>query len=111
MAPAKLAELAGAVFGPDRVRQADRLDDAIEIAVGLADDAAAAAEAAGALPGGCGILITGSVITAGDARLLLAPGAEVAAREVAGREAPGGAIGRDAADREPAGPGERADPA
>ena len=74
MNPAKLAELAAAVFGPDRVRQADRLDDAIEIAVGLADDAAAAAEAAGALPGGgCGILVTGSVITAGDARLLLAP--------------------------------------
>jgi len=74
MNPAKLAELATAVFGPDRVTQADRLDDAIEIAVGLADDAAAAAEAAGALPGGgCGILVTGSVITAGDARLLLAP--------------------------------------
>ncbi len=74
MNPAKLAELAAAVFGPDRVRQAGRLDDAIEIAVGLADDAAAAAEAAGTLPaGGCGILITGSVITAGDARLLLAP--------------------------------------
>lgn len=74
MNPAKLAELAAAVFGPDRVRQAGWLDDAIEIAVGLADDAAAAAEAAGTLPaGGCGILITGSVITAGDARLLLAP--------------------------------------
>lgn len=73
MNPAKLAELAAAVFGPDRVRQAGRLDDAIEIAVGLADDAAAAAEAAGTLPaGGCGILITGSVITAGDARVLLA---------------------------------------
>jgi dihydrofolate synthase/folylpolyglutamate synthase len=74
MNPAKLAELAGAVFGPDRVREADRLDDAIEIAVGLADDADATAEAAGALPGGCGILVTGSVITAGDARLLLATG-------------------------------------
>jgi dihydrofolate synthase/folylpolyglutamate synthase len=74
MAPAKLAELAGAVFGPDRVRQASRLDDAIEIAVGLADAAAAAAEAAGTRSaGGCGILVTGSVITAGDARLLLAP--------------------------------------
>lgn len=75
MNPAKLAELAAAIFGPDRVRQAGRLDDAIEIAVGLADDAAAAAEAAGTLPaGGCGILITGSVITAGDARVLLARG-------------------------------------
>ncbi len=72
MNPAKLADLAAAVFGPDRVRQASRLDDAIEIAVGLADDSAAAAER-GLLPaGGCGILVTGSVITAGDARLLLA---------------------------------------
>ena len=92
MAPAKLAELAGAIFGPDRVRQADRLDDAIEIAVGLADDAAAA----GALPGGSGILITGSVITAGDARLLLAPGGETAGRETAGRET----AGRETAGRE-----------
>ena len=92
MAPAKLAELAGAIFGPDRVRQADRLDDAIEIAVGLADDAAAA----GALPGGSGILITGSVITAGDARLLLAPSGETAGRETAGRET----AGRETAGRE-----------
>jgi dihydrofolate synthase/folylpolyglutamate synthase len=80
MDPAKLAELAGSVFGPDRVRQAGRLDDAIEIAVGLADDAADAAQAAGALPGGCAVLITGSVITAGDARLLLAPRDEAADR-------------------------------
>ncbi len=71
MKTAKLAELAEAVLGPDRVRQAGRLDDAIEIAVGLADEAAATA---GAPPGGGGaILITGSVITAGDARMLLAP--------------------------------------
>jgi dihydrofolate synthase / folylpolyglutamate synthase len=78
MSPAKLAELAAAVFGPERVLVAARLDDAIQVAVGLADDAAAAAETDGALPGGSGILITGSVITAGDARLLLAPQAEVA---------------------------------
>jgi folylpolyglutamate synthase/dihydrofolate synthase len=106
MNPAKLAELAGAIFGPDRVRQADRLDDAIEIAVGLADDAAAAAEAAGALPGGCGILITGSVITAGDARLLLAPGAELPGRELPGRET----TDRETADREITGRGQGADP-
>ena len=78
MSPAKLAELAAAVFGPERVLVAARLDDAIQVAVGLADDAAAAAETDGALPGGSGILITGSVITAGDARLLLAPQDEVA---------------------------------
>ncbi len=76
MDPAKLAELAGAVFGPDRVTVAARLDEAIEAAVALADDAAAArADHGGAAPGGPAILITGSVITAGDARLLLDPAA------------------------------------
>ena len=34
MDPGKLADLAAGVFGPDRVRVADRLDDAIELAVG-----------------------------------------------------------------------------
>jgi folylpolyglutamate synthase/dihydrofolate synthase len=76
MAPAKLAELAEAVFGPDRVRGADRLDSAIEIAVGLADDASAVVEEAGGQPGSAAVLITGSVITAGDARQLLVPRAE-----------------------------------
>jgi dihydrofolate synthase/folylpolyglutamate synthase len=66
MDPGTLAELAAEVFGPDRVRSADRLDDALEIAVGLADDAAGADGL-----GRPGVLITGSVITAGDARLLL----------------------------------------
>ncbi|HEY6278789.1 MAG TPA: folylpolyglutamate synthase/dihydrofolate synthase family protein [Streptosporangiaceae bacterium] len=64
---AKLADLAVAVFGPDRVQAAARLDGAIEIAVGLAD------EAAGPL-GGAGVLVTGSVVTAGDARALLGAG-------------------------------------
>jgi dihydrofolate synthase/folylpolyglutamate synthase len=71
MAPAKLLELASTVFGPDRVRAADRLDDAIEIAVGLADEGVTDSE--GGL-GSTGVLITGSVITAGDARVLLAAG-------------------------------------
>ena len=71
MAPAKLLELASPVFGPDRVRAADRLDDAIEIAVGLADEGVTDSE--GGL-GSTGVLITGSVITAGDARVLLAAG-------------------------------------
>jgi dihydrofolate synthase / folylpolyglutamate synthase len=64
-----LAELATDVFGADRVTAAARLDDAIEIAVGLADEAEAAA---GGEPGSAGVLITGSVVTAGDARVLLA---------------------------------------
>jgi dihydrofolate synthase / folylpolyglutamate synthase len=68
MDPAETAELAAEVFGEDRVRSADRLDDAIEAAVTLADEATA--ESA---PGSAGVLITGSVITAGDARRLLGP--------------------------------------
>jgi folylpolyglutamate synthase/dihydrofolate synthase len=66
----ELADLAGDVFGLDRVHVAERMDDAIEIAVGLADETPDPD-----LPGGGGVLITGSVITAGDARLLLMPDA------------------------------------
>jgi dihydrofolate synthase / folylpolyglutamate synthase len=75
--PGKLAELAGAVFGPDRVRAVPRLDDAIEVGVTLADEADARAVASGGAPGAALVLIAGSVITAGDARKLLtraAPG-------------------------------------
>ncbi len=63
--PVKLAELAGPVFGPDRVQVAARLDDAIETAVALADQAGTGR------PGDAGVLVTGSVVTAGDARVLL----------------------------------------
>src|SRR5487761_1026693 len=64
----ELAELAAEIFGEDRVSTAERLDDAIEMAVALADETAE-----GGLPGSGAVLITGSVITAGDARILLAP--------------------------------------
>jgi hypothetical protein len=111
MNPAKLAELAAAVFGPDRVRQAGRLDNAIQIAVGLADDAAAAAEMAGALPGGSGILVTGSVITAGDARLLLAPQDVAAGRESGSDTVPGPVQASRADPASGADPASRADPA
>jgi dihydrofolate synthase/folylpolyglutamate synthase len=70
MDPAGLAEVAESVFGPDRVSVAKRLDDAIELAVTLADEADAAQGDAAGL-GGAVVLITGSVITAGEARLLL----------------------------------------
>jgi folylpolyglutamate synthase/dihydropteroate synthase len=69
--PGKLAEMAAAVFGPDRVRAVPRLDDAIEIGVALADEADARDAAGGVLPGTAAVLIAGSVVTAGDARLLL----------------------------------------
>src|ERR1700722_13675063 len=68
MDPAALAEVAEGVFGPDRVSVARRLDDAIELGVTLADEVDAADG-----PGSAAVLITGSVITAGDARVLLAP--------------------------------------
>jgi dihydrofolate synthase/folylpolyglutamate synthase len=64
----EVAQVAAEIFGEDRVTSADRLDDAIDAAVTLADEAAGAG-----LPGSGGVLITGSVITAGDARRLLAP--------------------------------------
>jgi dihydrofolate synthase/folylpolyglutamate synthase len=51
------------VFGEDRVSAALRLDDAIDAAIG-------AAEASGEL-GGSGVLVTGSIVTVGDARHLL----------------------------------------
>jgi dihydrofolate synthase/folylpolyglutamate synthase len=66
--PEAAAELAAEIFGEDRVQQAERLDDAIEIAVALADEAVAETG-----PGTGGVLVTGSVITAGDARRLLGP--------------------------------------
>ncbi len=79
---AELAEIAAPVFGPDRVHVAERLDDAIEVAVELADEASAAIggplagltggdDGSPAAAAGTVVLVTGSVITAGDARLLL----------------------------------------
>jgi len=80
MDPVKLAELAASVFGAERVQAAGRIDDALELAVGLAD-AASGDEGLARI----GVLVTGSVITAGDARLLLAtPGGAAAADEEAG---------------------------
>jgi len=70
-----LAELAGEVFGADRVHAAAGLDDAIDLAVRLADEAEAGDLAGQLVPGGAGVLITGSVLTAGEARLLLATSA------------------------------------
>ncbi|MFC7649153.1 bifunctional folylpolyglutamate synthase/dihydrofolate synthase [Streptosporangium lutulentum] len=58
-----LAALAEEIFGMDRVHQVERMDGAIDRAIGMVD---ALGEFSGA-----GVLITGSVVTAGDARLLL----------------------------------------
>lgn len=60
-----LAAVAVEIFGPDRVTVEPRMDDAIETAVRLAED-----NADGVLAG-AGVLVTGSVVTAGEARMLL----------------------------------------
>jgi dihydrofolate synthase / folylpolyglutamate synthase len=64
MPAAELAEIAIEVFGDDRVVVRPRLDEAIEEAVRMVEEAEAAV-------GTGGVLVTGSVITAGEARVLL----------------------------------------
>ena len=61
----RLAELAEEVFGPDRVHVEPLMPDAIDRAVTLAEQ-----DMDGDLSG-VGVLITGSVVTVADARLLL----------------------------------------
>lgn len=61
----ELARVAVDIFGADRVTVEPRLDDAIETAVRLAEE-----DADGVLSG-AGVLVTGSVVTAGEARTLL----------------------------------------
>jgi dihydrofolate synthase/folylpolyglutamate synthase len=68
MSAEALGAAAEAVLGPDRVTVVARLDDAIELGVSLADEADARGIGG---PGQAGVLITGSVITAGEARILL----------------------------------------
>ena len=63
----ELAEVARGVFGFDRVYLAPRLDDAIEQAATLAEEGGVLGEAIGS----GGVLITGSVVTVGEARGML----------------------------------------
>jgi dihydrofolate synthase/folylpolyglutamate synthase len=100
MEVAKLADLSEAVFGPDRVHAAPRLDQAIEEAVTLADEAEAAGGGSDVLmPGTAGVLIVGSVITAGDARTLLLPAGQA---DELGEPPRDGALARE--ETEPAEP-------
>jgi dihydrofolate synthase/folylpolyglutamate synthase len=64
----ELAAVAVEVFGAERVSVEPRLDDALETAVRLAEDSADGVLA------GAGVLVTGSVVTAGEARTLLGQG-------------------------------------
>ncbi|MCW2899072.1 MAG: FolC bifunctional protein [Streptosporangiaceae bacterium] len=59
----ELAELAEGIFGAERVHVAHRMDDAIDQALALAEETGEYQ--------GAGVLISGSVTTAGDARVLL----------------------------------------
>ena len=61
----ELAAAAVEIFGADRVSVEPRLDDAIETGVRLAEDTG------DDLLSGTGVLVIGSVVTAGEARLLL----------------------------------------
>jgi dihydrofolate synthase/folylpolyglutamate synthase len=59
----ELRALAVEVFGEDRVEVEDRLDDALDTAIALAEREAEY--------GGAGVIVTGSVVTVGEARALL----------------------------------------
>jgi dihydrofolate synthase/folylpolyglutamate synthase len=63
----RLADVARGIFGTDRVYVAPRLDDAIEQAATLAEEGGVFGEAIGS----GGVLITGSVVTVGEARTML----------------------------------------
>lgn len=60
----ELAQVAVEVFGEDRVHRADRLDDAIALAVDLAEQGVAGS------PTGAGVLVTGSITVVAEARIL-----------------------------------------
>jgi dihydrofolate synthase/folylpolyglutamate synthase len=67
MPPDELAAVAVDVFGPDRVEVVERLDDALDAGVRLAEESGDGMDAAG-------VLVTGSVITVAEARTLLGAG-------------------------------------
>jgi dihydrofolate synthase/folylpolyglutamate synthase len=63
----ELAEIAADIFGEERVSTSMRLDDALERAVAMADGGDGGDDAIGS----GGVLVTGSVVTVGEARTLL----------------------------------------
>jgi dihydrofolate synthase / folylpolyglutamate synthase len=67
MPAAELGEIAAGIFGADRVDVVPRLDDAIDRATELAEMSGAFSDTIGS----GGVLVTGSVITAGEARTLV----------------------------------------
>ncbi|MCW2760094.1 MAG: FolC bifunctional protein [Marmoricola sp.] len=67
MPASELAEVALGIFGQDRVSEAPSLADAIDQAAALAEAGGAFGEAIGS----GGVLVTGSVVTVGEARAML----------------------------------------
>jgi dihydrofolate synthase/folylpolyglutamate synthase len=67
MPASELAEVARGIFGTDRVSETPSLADAIDQAAALAE----AGEAVGQAMGSGGVLVTGSVVTVGEARTML----------------------------------------
>jgi dihydrofolate synthase/folylpolyglutamate synthase len=65
----ELAEAARGIFGVDRVHVVPRLEDALDMASTLAEEGGVYGEAIGS----GGVLVTGSVVTAGEARTMLKP--------------------------------------
>jgi dihydrofolate synthase/folylpolyglutamate synthase len=66
MDPEQLADVAITIFGEDRVQVRGFLPDAVEAAIELAEENLDEAEGMS----GTGVVITGSVVTAGAARTL-----------------------------------------
>ncbi|CAM00709.1 dihydrofolate synthase/folylpolyglutamate synthase [Saccharopolyspora erythraea NRRL 2338] len=66
MDPDELASIAKDIFGPDRIVVEPRLDDAVETAIQMAEETTDPSESVS----GGGVVITGSVVTAGEARAL-----------------------------------------
>ena len=69
MPASELAEVARGIFGQDRVSETPSLADAIDQAAALAEAGGVFGEAIGS----GGVLVTGSVVTVGEARQLLRP--------------------------------------
>lgn len=67
MSAQELGEVAEGIFGAERVYVAPQLDEALELAISLAETAEGFDEALGS----GGVLVTGSVVTVGEARVLL----------------------------------------
>ncbi|OYN94393.1 dihydrofolate synthase [Enemella evansiae] len=95
----ELAEIATGIFGADRVHVRPRLDDALEWATTLAD----VPERMSGDSGNPGVLVTGSVIAAGEARALLVSDAGATEREEVDWDADdhGGTLDELGADTDP----------